>query len=55
MVDLSSEDRDLIKDHYDIYDLIELLDVSVEEFIDAFDFKILESEEILEKIGYDTR
>lgn len=50
---LSNEDRERIKDQFDIYDLIEVLDLSVEEFIDAFDFKLSECEEVLIKIGYE--
>ena len=49
---LSNEDRERVKDNYDIYDLIEVLDLSVEEFIDAFDYLIYENKEIMEKIGY---
>lgn len=51
MVNLSSEDRERIKDQFDIYDLLEELDVSVDEFIDAFDFKIVENAEIMSRIG----
>ena len=47
---LTNEERELIKDRYDIYDLIEILDISVEEFIDAFDFKIDENEQIRENL-----
>lgn len=48
---MSSEDRERIKDQFDIYDLLEELDVSVDEFIDAFDFKIVENAEIMSRIG----
>jgi len=48
---LTNEERELVKDLYDIYDLIEILDISVDEFIDAFDFKIDENEAIREKLG----
>jgi sulfur carrier protein ThiS len=51
MVSLSSEDRERIKDQFDIYDLLEELDVSVDEFIDAFDFKIVENAEIMARIS----
>lgn len=51
MVSLSSEDRERIKDQFDIYDLLEELDVSVDEFIDAFDFKIVENVEIMSRIS----
>ena len=51
MVSLSSEDRERIKDQFDIYDLLEELDVSVDEFIDAFDFKIVENAEIMSRIS----
>lgn len=51
MVSLSSEDRERIKDQFDIYDLLEELDVSVDEFIDAFDFKIVENAEIMVRIS----
>ena len=51
MVSLSSEDRERIKDQFDIYDLLEELDVSVDEFIDAFDYKIVENEEIMVRIS----
>lgn len=51
MVSLSSEDRERIKDQFDIYDLLEELDVSVDEFIDAFDYKIVENDEIMSRIG----
>lgn len=51
MVNLSSEDRERIKDQFDIYDLLEELDVSVDEFIDAFDFKIVENAEIMARIS----
>lgn len=51
---LSNEDRERIKDQYDIYDLIEVLDLSIEEFIDAFDFKLIDCPEVMEKIGYVT-
>ena len=47
---LSNEERQRIVDLFDIYDLIELLDLDVEEFIDAFDFKIVECEEIMRKV-----
>jgi hypothetical protein len=48
---LSNEERERIKDTHDIYDLIESLGLSVEEFIDAFDYLIADNEEIMEKIG----
>ena len=51
MVNLSSEERERIKDQFDIYDLLEELDVSVDEFIDAFDFKIVENAEIMARIN----
>lgn len=52
MVNLSSEDRERIKDLFDIYDLLEELNLTIDEFIDAFDYKISECEEIMDKIGY---
>lgn len=48
---LTNEDRERIKDQYDIYDLIEVLDLSIEEFIDVFDFKLIDCHEVMEKIS----
>ncbi len=48
---ISNEERQRITDLFDIYDLLEELDISIDEFIDAFDFKIIESVSIMEKIG----
>lgn len=48
---ISNEERQRITDLFDIYDLLEELDISVEEFIDAFDYKIVECNEIMEKVG----
>ena len=53
MVNLSSEDRERIKDLFDIYDLLEELDLTIDEFIDAFDYKISECSEIMNRIGYE--
>ncbi len=47
---LSNTERELIDDLYDVYDLIELLDISATDIIDAFDYKILENEEIMAKV-----
>lgn len=48
---LTSEERELIKDNFDIYDLIEELDISIEEFIDAFDTLIEDNDNIMSRIG----
>jgi hypothetical protein len=49
---LSNEDRERLVDLFDIYDLVEKLDLKAAEIIDAFDFKIEENAELLEAIGY---
>lgn len=48
---ITNEERERIIDQFDIYDLVELLDISVGEFIDVFDFKIVECDEIMEKVN----
>lgn len=47
---LSLVDIERLKEAYDVYDLLELLDLSIDDLIDAFDYKIIDSEEILERI-----
>lgn len=49
---LSNEDRERIKDQFDIYDLVEVLDLPIDDFINAFDYLIVDNLEIMEKIGY---
>ena len=51
---LTNEERELIKDTFDIYDLIEELGLSVEEIIDAFDTQIEDNEYIMERISEGT-
>jgi hypothetical protein len=48
---LSSEERQLLMDKFDVYDLVEALDLSSAEIIDAFDFKIVDNPELMESIG----
>ena len=47
---LSSEEYMHLVDQYDVYDLIEALDLNVQHIIDAFDYLIVENEEIMDKI-----
>ncbi len=47
---LSNEDVERIKEAYDVYDLVELLDLTASDIIEAFDFKIAENETIVERI-----
>ena len=51
MVGLSNTERQLILDMFDVYDLVEMLGLTAEELIDAFDFKVLDNVEIMEAIG----
>ena len=48
---LSSEDIIRLQESFDVYDLVEMLGLTADDLIDAFDFKIVENDEILERIG----
>lgn len=48
---LRNDEIERIKDNFDIYDLLEELDISIDEFIDAFDFKIVINHEIMNRIS----
>jgi hypothetical protein len=48
---LSNETVRRLVETYDVYDLIEILSITASDIVDAFDYMILENEEILERIG----
>lgn len=48
---LSMNDIERLQENFDVYDLVEMLNLTVDDLIDAFDFKIIENEEILERIA----
>jgi antitoxin component of RelBE/YafQ-DinJ toxin-antitoxin module len=48
---LSFEDIERLQENFDVYDLVEMLGLTVDDLIDAFDYKIIENEEICERIG----
>ena len=48
---LSCEDRQLLEDKYDVYDLVEALGLTAVDIIDAFDYKIVDNSELMESIG----
>lgn len=48
---LTNEERELIKDNFDIYDLIEELAITTEELIDAFDTLIEDNQFIMDRIS----
>lgn len=48
---LSVNEMERLRENFDVYDLVESLDLTVDDLIDAFDYKIVENEEILERIA----
>jgi hypothetical protein len=48
---LEYEERLRVQELFDVYDLIEVLDLSVLDILDAFEEKIEGNVEVLEKIG----
>jgi Ca2+-binding EF-hand superfamily protein len=40
-----------LRENFDVYDLVEMLNLSVNDLIDAFDYLIEENEEILDRIA----
>lgn len=48
---LEFEERNRIQDLFDVYDLVELLGLSAEDIIEAFEERIEVNKDILEKIG----
>lgn len=47
---LTNEERERIKDQFTIYDLLEELDITMDDFIDHFDWLIEDTEEIMTRI-----
>lgn len=48
---LSYEEQARIQDLFDVYDLVEILDLSVEDVLVAFEDKIEGNVDLMEKIG----
>lgn len=48
---LSFNEMERLRENFDVYDLVEMLGLTVDDLIDAFDFKIVENGEILERIA----
>ena len=48
---LTNEERELLQDRFDVYDLIEMLGLTPAEIIDAFDTKIEDCEELMAAIS----
>lgn len=47
---LTNEERELLNDRFDVYDLVEMLGLTAAEIIDAFDTKIEDCPELMEAI-----
>lgn len=47
---LTDKERVEIAEVFDIYDLVEMLDLTIEEFIDVFDYLIVDCNEIMNKV-----
>lgn len=48
---LSNEERILLAEHFDIYDLIEALGLTANDIINTFDNEIEDNPELMERIG----
>jgi hypothetical protein len=48
---LSHVERERIFDFYDVYDLVEILDLSVKDIVYMFEEKIEDCEEIMERVS----
>jgi hypothetical protein len=48
---LEYEERLRIEEFFDVYDLVEILDLSIRDLIEAFEDKLEQNAEVLEKIG----
>lgn len=48
---LTNEERELLQDRFDVYDLVEMLGLTAAEIIDAFDTKVEDCEELMEAIS----
>ena len=48
---LTNEERELLQDRFDVYDLVEMLGLTAAEIIDAIDTKVEDCEELMEAIS----
>lgn len=48
---LTTSEMERLRENFDVYDLVEMLNLSVNDLIDAFDYLIEENEEILDRIA----
>lgn len=48
---LTNEERELLQDRFDVYDIVEALGLTAAEIIDAFDTKVEDCEELMNAIA----
>lgn len=48
---LTNEERELLQDRFDVYDIVEALGLTAAEIIDAFDTKVEDCEELMDAIA----
>lgn len=48
---LSYAEQIKVEENFDVYDLVEALDLSTQDIIEAFDDKIVDNKDVMRKIG----